>query len=97
MVSEYLPVRHDPAAPTLTNEMTTILAFEPDVFISMTAGNPCLLAIQEAGQSGLYDDINAKGGALFTPSVCKGIEAYMKPAGPYASCHRIANSKSLQN
>ena len=84
VVSEYLPVRHDPAAPTLTNEMTTIAAFEPDVFISMTAGNPCLLAIQEAGQSGLYDDINAKGGALFTPSVCKAIEAYMKPAGDYA-------------
>ena len=84
VVSEYLPVRHDPAAPTLTNEMTTILAFEPDVFISMTAGNPCLLAIQEAGQSGLYDDINAKGGALFTPSVCKGIEAYVKPAGDSA-------------
>ena len=84
VVSEYLPVRHDPAAPTLTNEVTTILAFEPDVFISMTAGNPCLLAIQEAGQSGLYDDINAKGGALFTPSVCKGIEAYMKPAGEFA-------------
>ncbi|WP_419863990.1 ABC transporter substrate-binding protein [Candidatus Poriferisodalis sp.] len=85
VVSEYLPVRHDPAAPTLTNEMTTIAAFEPDVFISMTAGNPCLLAIQEAGQSGLYDDINAKGGALFTPSVCKAIEAYMKPAGDYAN------------
>ncbi len=84
VVSEYLPVRHDPAAPTLTNEMTTVAAFEPDVFISMTAGNPCLLAIQEAGQSGLYDDINAKGGVLFTPSVCAGIEAYLKPAGDYA-------------
>ena len=24
-------------------------------------------------------------------------EEYLKPAGPYASCHRIANSKSLQN
>ena len=84
VVSEYLPVRHDPAAPTLTNEMTTVAAFEPDVFISMTAGNPCLFAIQEAGQSGLIDDIKDKGGALFTPSVCKGIEAYLKPAGDYA-------------
>ena len=83
-VSEYKPVRHDPAAPTLTNEMTTISAFGPDVFISMTAGNPCLLAIQEAGASGLLDDIRAKGGALFTPSVCKGIEAYMAPAGDAA-------------
>ena len=84
IVSAYEPVRHDPAAPTLTNEMTTIAAFEPDVFISMTAGNPCLLAIQEAGANGLIDDIRAKGGALFTPSVCKGIEAYLKPAGDFA-------------
>ncbi|KIE52833.1 MAG: hypothetical protein MB55_06250, partial [marine actinobacterium MedAcidi-G3] len=36
VVAEYLPVRHDPAAPTLTNEVTTIAAFDPDVFISMT-------------------------------------------------------------
>ena len=77
VVSEYLPVRHDPAAPTLTNEVTTIAAFDPDVFISMTAGNPCLLAIQEVESSGLLDRLEA----AFTPSVCKGIAAYMAPAG----------------
>jgi branched-chain amino acid transport system substrate-binding protein len=77
VVSEYLPVRHDPAAPTLTNEVTTISAFEPDVFISMTAGNPCLLAIQEVESSGLLERLSA----AFTPSVCKGIAAYMAPAG----------------
>ena len=77
VVSEYLPVRHDPAAPTLTNEVTTIAAFDPDVFISMTAGNPCLLAIQEVESSGLLDRIEA----AFTPSVCKGIAAYLAPAG----------------
>jgi hypothetical protein len=77
VVSEYLPVRHDPAAPTLTNEVTTIAAFDPDVFISMTAGNPCLLAIQEVESSGLYERLSA----AFTPSVCKGIAAYMEPAG----------------
>ena len=80
VVSEFQPVRHDPAAPTLTNQMTTIVAFEPDVFISMTAGNPCLLAIQEAETSGLLELTSAN----FTPSVCKGIEAYMKPAGDAA-------------
>ena len=77
VVSEYLPVRHDPAAPTLTNEVTTIAAFDPDVFISMTAGNPCVLAIQEVEAAGLLDTLSA----AFTPSVCKAIEAYMKPAG----------------
>ena len=45
IVAEYL-LFVDPAAPTVTNEVTTIAAFDPDVFISMTAGNPCLLAIQ---------------------------------------------------
>ena len=77
VVAEYLPVRHDPAAPTLTNEVTTIAAFEPDVFISMTAGNPCLLAIQEVEAAGLLEDLLV----AFTPSVCKGIAAYMAPAG----------------
>ena len=77
VVSEYLPVRHDPAAPTLTNEVTTIAAFDPDVFISMTAGNPCLLAIQEVEAAGLLETMSA----AFTPSVCKGIAAYMAPAG----------------
>jgi|TARA_B110000444_G_scaffold69570_1_gene65378 branched-chain amino acid transport system substrate-binding protein len=77
VVSEYLPVRHDPAAPTLTNEVTTIAAFDPDVFISMTAGNPCLLAIQEVEASGLLERLSA----AFTPSVCKAIAAYMAPAG----------------
>ena len=77
VVAEYLPVRHDPAAPTLTNEVTTIAAFDPDVFISMTAGNPCLLAIQEVEASGLLERLSA----AFTPSVCKAIAAYMAPAG----------------
>ncbi|MCP4303419.1 MAG: ABC transporter substrate-binding protein, partial [bacterium] len=67
VVSEFQAVPHDPAAPTVTNEMTTIAAGDPDVFISMTAGNPCLLAVQEAGNSGMTTD----GTILFTPSVCK--------------------------
>ena len=80
VVSEWVPVRHDPAAPTLTNEVTTIAAASPDVFISMTAGNPCLLAIQEVEAAGLLDTLLA----AFTPSVCKGIAAYMAPAGDAA-------------
>ncbi|MDH3731426.1 MAG: ABC transporter substrate-binding protein [Acidimicrobiia bacterium] len=80
VVSEFVPVPHDPAAATVTNEMTTIAASEPDVFISMTAGNPCLLAVQEAGNSGLTDGSTV----LFAPSVCKDPNAYMIPAGEAA-------------
>ena len=80
VVEEFVPVRHDPAAPTLTNEVTTIAAAAPEVFISMTAGNPCLLAIQEVDAVGLLDTLSA----AFTPSVCKGIAAYMAPAGESA-------------
>ena len=51
--------------------VTTLAASNPDVFISMTAGN---LAVgnQEAGRSIIE---NAQ--AVFTPSVCKSIAAHM--------------------
>jgi len=70
-------VRHDPAAATLTNEMTTLAASNPNVFIAMTAGNPCLLAVEEAARTGITDIVDA----AFMPSVCKTISAYMSPAG----------------
>ncbi|WP_419552850.1 ABC transporter substrate-binding protein [Candidatus Poriferisodalis sp.] len=81
IVAEFIPVRHDPAAATLLPEMEIIRRLSPDVHISMTAGNPCLLAVQEAHASGLTHDIRARGGALFTSSVGKGVAAYMAPAG----------------
>ncbi len=81
VVGEFFPVPHDPAAPTVTNEMTTIAASNPDVFISMTAGNPCLLAVQEAGNSGMTGGDTV----LFAPSVCKDPNAYMIPAAEAAN------------
>ncbi|MFT7601572.1 MAG: branched-chain amino acid transport system substrate-binding protein [Acidimicrobiales bacterium] len=77
VVADFNAVRHDPAAPTVTNEMTTIAAGEPDVFISMTAGNPCLLAVEEAARSGLTES----GAVLFMPQTCKDPNAYLIPAG----------------
>ena len=77
VVSEFIAVRHDPAAPTITNEITTIQAADPDVFISMTAGNACVLAIQEVENTGLRDTIEA----AFTPSVCQSVGPVMEPAG----------------
>ncbi len=80
VVAEFNPIAHDPAAATVTNEMTTIASTDPDVFISMTAGNPCLLAVQEAGNAGLTGGDTV----LFAPSVCKDPNAYMIPAGEAA-------------
>ena len=77
VIADFIIVKHDPAAPTVTNEMTTIAAANPDVFISMTAGNPCLLAVEETARSGLKES----GAVLFAPSVCKDPNAYMIPAG----------------
>ena len=80
IIGEVTFVRHDPAAATLTNEITTLAAAEPDIFISMTAGNPCLLATQEAARAGITETAQA----IFQPSVCKDVAAYMEPAGEAA-------------
>lgn len=81
VVAEFVPVRHDPATSTLLPELDIIRRLNPDVFISMTAGNPCLLAIQEAYSSGLTHEVRARHGVMFTSSVGKGVAAYMAPAG----------------
>ena len=80
VVSDFVAIRHDPAAPTVSNEVTTLAAGDPDVFISMTAGNACPQAIQDVERVGLLETTLVQ----FTPSVCKGIEAFMKPAGDAA-------------
>ncbi len=81
VVSSFTAVRHDPAAPSLAAEMRAVAGANPDVYISMTAGSPCLLAIQEAASSGLTASITANSGAMFTASVCKGIDQFLRPAG----------------
>lgn len=69
-------VRHDPAAPSVATEMARIAELEPDIYISMTAGNPCLLAIQEAADTELAKFATIR----FTPSPCAQPDAYLKPA-----------------
>jgi branched-chain amino acid transport system substrate-binding protein len=59
----------EPTAPNITNEMTTLAAKNPDVFIAMTAGTSCTQAITEAAQDGM----KGKAKILFQPSVCKSI------------------------
>ena len=81
VVSEFVAVAHSTApGSTVGNEMATIQASEPDVFISMTAGSYCLQAIQEAGRV----DLAASTSARFTSSVCRDPEAYLIPAGATA-------------
>lgn len=77
VVSEFVVQRHLPAAPTLAEEVATLAASEPDVFISMTAGNGCLQAIEEVADSGLKDELSA----AFTPSICRTPTSWIAPAG----------------
>ncbi len=80
VIDEFIAVRHDPSARVLDSEMNTIAASSPDVFIAMTAEEPCLLAVGQADELGLTDSALA----LFVPSVCKDPSVYMAPAGEAA-------------
>lgn len=77
VVSEFEAVPHEPRATDIADEMATVAEGEPDVFIAMTAGDPCRFAVQEAGSLGLTESAKA----LFAPSVCKDPVVYMAPAG----------------
>lgn len=68
-------VRHDVAAATLTNEITTLAASNPNVFIAMTAGAPCTMAFQEAARSGIVESADA----VWAPSVCASA-SFLGPA-----------------
>ena len=87
VISEFVAVRHHPAetsAEDLADEMQQLADTRPDVFISMTGSTACTSAIQLAGANGLASSVRAKNGALFTPAVCRDIDAFMKPAGSAA-------------
>ncbi|MGF1595758.1 MAG: ABC transporter substrate-binding protein, partial [Acidimicrobiales bacterium] len=85
IISEFIDIRFDPTAATLTNEMTTLTAAQPDVAIAMMAGNPCLLMVQEAAATGLKE----AGAVLFISSTCKDPNSFMIPAGDAADGWRI--------
>lgn len=87
VVSEFVPVRHDPSATELVDEMTEIVEAQPDVFIAMTNGDPCLLAVQYAGSSGLTEVV----GRLITSSTCQQPALYLTPAGNDADGFHVVN------
>ncbi|MPY91950.1 MAG: ABC transporter substrate-binding protein [Acidimicrobiia bacterium] len=64
---EYVTESIEPSAPTIKDQMTTLAAQQPDVFIAMTTGTSCTQAITEAAENGMKEEAKA----LFQPSVCK--------------------------
>jgi ABC-type branched-subunit amino acid transport system substrate-binding protein len=52
---EYFSETIEPAAVTVTNEMTTVTAKKPDIFLMMLAGTACAQTVVEAAQNGLKD------------------------------------------
>jgi len=93
VISEFLAIPFDPTAATVTNEMTTITAAEPDIAIGMMAGNPCLLMVDEAGRGGLKES----GAVLFISSTCKDPNSFMIPAGDAADGWRIVGGGQKVN
>jgi hypothetical protein len=65
---EYKTDTLEPAAPTITDQMTTLAAFKPDMFIAMTAGTSCTQSVTEAAQNGMNESTKY----LFQPATCAG-------------------------
>ncbi|MEZ5233725.1 MAG: ABC transporter substrate-binding protein [Acidimicrobiales bacterium] len=63
---EYFTELVEPAAVTVTNEMTTIASKEPDVFIMMMAGTACVQTVVEIAQNGMKENTDY----LFTGQPC---------------------------
>lgn len=85
VVASFTPVHHPAATASVSGEMGQVAATRPRVFLAMTAGRPCLQAVQEADATGL------RGGAaaLFLPSSCRDAATFLAPAGAVADGWRI--------
>lgn len=65
---------HEPTAATVTEQMTTIAAFQPDFFFMASAGTACSQVMTEAAQNGMKDATKYK----FLASTCKATGAVTK-------------------
>jgi ABC-type branched-subunit amino acid transport system substrate-binding protein len=65
---------HESTAATITDQMTTLAAFKPDVFIMASTGTPCAQALAEAAQDGMKESVTYK----FFGSACKATGAVTK-------------------
>ncbi len=85
VVASFTPVHHAAATASVSGEMGQVAATRPRVFLAMTAGRPCLQAVQEADATGL----RGQAAALFLPSSCRDAATFLAPAGPAADGWRI--------
>lgn len=85
VVSSFTPVHHPAATASVSGEMGQVAAGQPRVFLAMTAGRPCLQAVQEADTTGL----RASAAALFLPASCRDAATFLAPAGAAAGGWRI--------
>ena len=76
VVTEFLAVRHEPQTLSLDAEMASIAAFDPVVYISMTAGNECWRAIPPAHREGVVAGVESNVGALVASSACRSSMLY---------------------
>jgi len=67
-------VTHDPAAPDVTDEITTITAADPEVIVLGTTGAPCPQAMAALADT---DDVTK-----ILSYTCQGIATYFKPVDP---------------
>jgi branched-chain amino acid transport system substrate-binding protein len=66
---EFVRETIEPAAPNITDPMTTLAASKPDLFIAMTAGTSCTQSVVEAAQNGMKEEVKY----LFQPLTCTGV------------------------
>ncbi|MPY91861.1 MAG: ABC transporter substrate-binding protein [Acidimicrobiia bacterium] len=64
---EYVSESFEPAAATLKDEMTTLAAEDPDVFIGMSTGSTCTQFVTESALNGMKESVDYK----FMSSACK--------------------------
>ncbi|MPY91863.1 MAG: ABC transporter substrate-binding protein [Acidimicrobiia bacterium] len=64
---EYVSETIEPTAATVKDEMTTLAAGSPDMFIAMTTGSSCSQMVSEAAINGMKEDVPYK----FLSSACK--------------------------
>ncbi len=68
-------VRHDPAAPDVTGEITTLAASDADVVVLGTTGAPCSQAMAAIAQSSWQPQV-------ILSNTCQGIATYFAPIDP---------------
>ncbi|MEZ5262203.1 MAG: hypothetical protein R2755_10610 [Acidimicrobiales bacterium] len=71
---EFVTETIEPAAPTITDPMTTLASKNPNFFIAMTAGTSCTQAVTEAAQNGMKESVEY----LFQPLTCTGVSFVSK-------------------